>query len=438
MLTHSFRLTAADIDRAFEAGHFFVLFQPKVEVVTGEITGVEGFIRWRHPSFGLMPPGLFISFVEQQGRMRDLTEFVLTLAARAARDLKTAGRAWKVSINLGASDIADPRLAVTLPTLCGMMSVAPSAFILEVPEAAIPAPKSAGEINLRRLKELGCLLALDTGLNPPASPNPIPPNLFDEIKIGGSAIIRFAHSTKGAGPSALAVKLKAAKMIGLSAVAVGVEDAQTFDALAELGFAAAQGSFIQRAAPLQSLLAWDGNWQQGSHAPLQQAQIEISAAPEDVTGANLLKSASPAQGPRTAAELLLEVESAANAGVTERSEEPLDLDEDDESDGLYEDDAEYLGDGAVSAAAPAEEPDGEPELGTANDAPPLTSTMIDRPVRKSTLFDEPSPPAPEPKLVERSLPGLDKPIPVKVKEEKPSTFSRLAIRGLFGKRNRPA
>ena len=67
MLNHSFRLTASDIDRAFEAGHFFALFQPKISVATREIIGVESFVRWRHPSFGLMPPGLFLAFIEQQG-----------------------------------------------------------------------------------------------------------------------------------------------------------------------------------------------------------------------------------------------------------------------------------------------------------------------------------------------------------------------------------
>lgn len=383
MLNHSFRLTAADIDRAFEAGHFFVLFQPKISVTTREVIGVESFVRWRHPSFGLMPPGLFLAFVEQQGRIRELTELVITLSVRAVREFRAAGRNWGVSVNLSPADVSDPRLVTTIKTLVGMQGLTPDVLTLEVPEHALPAPDSSGEINLRNLKALGCHVALDTGPVSPAKSQPIPARIFDELKIGGSAIIRFAHSVRKASMSALAMKLHAARSAGLSAVAVGVEDDETFRALAELGFTAAQGSFIQRALTVQALLSWDGAWLQGSAQPTAKAEIEISATPEDTIGSTPRRSPAPGvEGPRTAAELIQAVETTArtNLGVTDA---PLDLDADDESDAYDDEDAEQLDESSsYSAAGLEDDPEGEPELGSAESAPPLTSGMIDRPKKQ--------------------------------------------------------
>lgn len=425
MLQHSFRLTATDIDRAFEAGHFFAVFQPKTDVLTGKMVGVETFVRWRHPTFGLMPPGLFLGFVEAQGRMRELTELVLTLAIRAARDLRAAGKNWDVSINLGASDLADPRLPQILKTLCGLQNVPANSVIVEVPEYALPDKGSPAEANLFTIKALGCRIALDTGPTPAAAPRPVPNGLFSEIKIGGSAIIRFAHSIRQTGAtSQLTQKLRAMRDIGLSAVAVGVEDEETYLALRELGFTAAQGSYIQRALPLQQLLAWDGNWSRGAPAPAAAAEIEMLAAPEEITGHQTMRErAKPKDGPQSAAELLAAVEASARTVIDLTPQrEPLDLDEDDESD-VYED-AEI----SAADALPDEEPDGEPELGSANAAPPLTASMIDRPVAPKRPLDQVNLDVP-PDFVPRRVPGLEKPVPLRVKEEKkPQSL----LGGLFG------
>lgn len=414
MLHHSFRLNASDIDRAFEVGHFFAIFQPKAEIPRGRIVGVETFVRWRHPTFGLMPPGLFLNFVESCGRMRELTELVLTLACRAARDFRAAGRDWHVSLNMSASDLRDPRLPQLIQTLAGLQNVPPSVLTLEIPGASVPEHGSAVDRHLRAIAALGCRLALDTGASLAPTPHPIPQDLFSEIKIGGATIIRFAQMAKATGTSALAAKLKAARTIGLSAVAVGVEDDETFAALRDIGFTAAQGSYIRRATTLRQLLNWDGTWERGAVPQSAAAEIDLLAAPEEIVGANAVRvpGATPGSGdPQSAADLLAAVEAGAAAPLTHGDDtEPLDLDEDDESDVF---DAEFEGCGQEELIG--EEPEGEPELGSANEAPPLTAEMIGLPLNGKqhgfaaapAMAEAPRPiaPAPEaPRVIERDRP----------------------------------
>ncbi|MBI1238373.1 MAG: EAL domain-containing protein [Alphaproteobacteria bacterium] len=434
MLHHSFRLNASDIDRAFEAGHFFVIFQPKAEIPRGRIVGVETFVRWRHPTFGLMPPGLFLNFVESRGRMRELTELVLTLACRAARDFRAAGRDWHVSLNMSASDLKDPRLPQLIQTLAGLQNVPPSVLTLEIPASSVPEPGSAVDRHLRAIAALGCRLALDTGASLAPTPHPIPPDLFSEIKIGGATIIRFAQMAKATGTSALAAKLKAARTIGLSAVAVGVEDDETFSALRDIGFTAAQGSFIRRATTLRQLLNWDGTWERGAAPQTAAAEIDMLAAPEEIVGANAVRARGHGD-PQSAADLLAAVEAGAAVPLTHGDDsEPLDLDEDDESDVF---DAEFEGLGQEELIE--EEPEGEPEIGSANEAPPLTAEMIGRPLNGKqhgfaaapALADAPRPtaPAPEaPRVIERQRP-LAVISPPRLEPERPAG----PLRRIFGR-----
>ena len=110
MYSSSFRLTNRDIDLALEARHLFLVFQPKIELGSGRTLGAEAYVRWNHPDYGLMPPGLFLSFFEQRGRSVDLTCFVVAAAADAMTHWREHGQSWPVSVNLSGSDLTDPAL----------------------------------------------------------------------------------------------------------------------------------------------------------------------------------------------------------------------------------------------------------------------------------------------------------------------------------------
>src|SRR5690606_9637683 len=108
MYSSSFRLTNRDIDLALEAGHLFLVFQPKIELATGQVLGAEAYVRWDHPDYGLMPPGLFLSFFERRERSVDLTSFVVAAAADTMVTWRARGQYWPISINLSGHDLNEP------------------------------------------------------------------------------------------------------------------------------------------------------------------------------------------------------------------------------------------------------------------------------------------------------------------------------------------
>ena len=89
-----FRLDVNDVDSAFAHNEFRLFFQPQIDLATGRMTAAEALVRWQHPKFGLLPPGLFLDFLEAAGRMPHLTAFVFREALAAASIWNRHGRAW--------------------------------------------------------------------------------------------------------------------------------------------------------------------------------------------------------------------------------------------------------------------------------------------------------------------------------------------------------
>ncbi|MEX0839785.1 MAG: EAL domain-containing protein [Parvibaculum sp.] len=275
MYSSSFRLTNRDIDLAFEARHLFLVCQPKVALGTGEALGAEAYIRWNHPDYGLLPPGLFLSFFERRERSGELTRYVASAAADAMVDWSAAGCDWPLSINLGAADLADKRLPGDLDGILGERGLDPSRLMLEVPEGAFARHGEAAAGVIRELRRLGFRTALDGGGAVIVPDDVVNRDCFDEIKIGGAAIIQFAGRLRHAGLGFVGRRVALAASRGLEATAVGVEDETTLAALPALGFTAAQGAHICRPVPLADLIGWTAPKRPVPVEP----EIEIDVAP---------------------------------------------------------------------------------------------------------------------------------------------------------------
>lgn len=271
MYSSSFRLTNRDIDLAFEARHLFLVCQPKIALATGEGLGAEAYIRWNHPDYGLLPPGLFLSFFERRERAGELTRYVASAAAEILSEwtaTEDAGKsAWPLSINLGAADLADKRLPGDLDGILGERGLDPSRLILEVPEGAFVRHGEAAAQIIRELRRLGFRTALDGGGAVIVPDEFMARDCFDEVKIGGTAIIQFASRLRHAGLGFVGRRVALAASRGLEATAVGVEDGATLAALPALGFTAAQGAHICRPLAPADLAGWT--------APPRNVHVEI-------------------------------------------------------------------------------------------------------------------------------------------------------------------
>ncbi|MEM1103015.1 MAG: EAL domain-containing protein [Pseudomonadota bacterium] len=247
MRAEAFHLTNADIDHAFEHGHFTIVLQPIFDLRTGRARRSEAFVRWAHPSLGLLPPGVFVSFLESQGRIGELTRHVLRNALAERARLTNAGLAGdlaRISVNLSALDLCEPAFPAQLQILLREAHCPPDALTLECEP---PSDQTSAEDYLYRLelvRETGVALALETRGRPVASLRRLTPFPFTEIKAGGQAILRFAKMARGPGLAAIAELIDFAANHDVETTAVGVEDKPSLRALSNLGFTMAQGNLL--------------------------------------------------------------------------------------------------------------------------------------------------------------------------------------------------
>lgn len=243
------RLSNVDIDNALKNKDFEVLFQPIFDLGNGALARVETFVRWRHPRLGLLPPGAFISFFESQGRMSELTRYVLGSALNAYMDWRGP---WPpgLSVNLALSDLSDEAFTSHFTKLLRDYDFPADLVTLECPMPPVDMPVGVAAEHFQRLSKTGARLAIEVRGRANDLLRSLDPFPFDEIKTGGSAILRFARTVRGPGLSAIADLLDVASKSNAAITAVGVEDQASLSALRGLGFTAAQGNHLGKVGDL--------------------------------------------------------------------------------------------------------------------------------------------------------------------------------------------
>jgi len=245
------RLSNVDINNALENKDFEILFQPIFDLNNGALARFETFVRWRHASLGMLPPGAFISFFESQGRMSELTRYVLSEAL-------SQYKAWRgpyapgFSINLALSDLSDEAFASHFVVLLRDHEFPAELVTLECPMPPVDQDLDKAQENFKRLSDTGARLAIEVRGRTNDLLRKIEPFPFDEIKTGGAAILRFARTVRGPGLSAISELLELAEESNAAITAVGVEDQASLSALRSIGFAAAQGNHLGRVGGLDT------------------------------------------------------------------------------------------------------------------------------------------------------------------------------------------
>ena len=165
MQVNAFQLTNEDLDQAFEENQFRLIYQPQISTKGAKVTAAEAYVRWFHPNFGPIPPGLFLSYVHSQGRTRELTNFLLRQAVEAASNWRHSGLNWVASVNIGVSDLADGTMPLTLEILLREHDLDGTALSLDLRESSIAAHwdtkwRAVSE-TIREVRKLGVGLALE-------------------------------------------------------------------------------------------------------------------------------------------------------------------------------------------------------------------------------------------------------------------------------------
>jgi diguanylate cyclase (GGDEF)-like protein/PAS domain S-box-containing protein len=240
--------------RALAAGELVVHYQPKADVRSGRILGVEALVRWQHPEHGLLGPSEFVPLAETTGLIRPLTSYVLDVALRQCRAWLEAGRELSVAVNLSTRCLLDLTLPDQIVQLLADTGVAPDRLVLEITESAtMTDPSRALEI-LNRLHTLGVQLAIDdfgTGYSSMAYLKSLP---VHELKVDRSFVQHLRDNQSDAVIVRSTVDL--GHNLGLRVVAEGVEDEATLKELATLGCDGVQGYYLARPMPAAELVKW--------------------------------------------------------------------------------------------------------------------------------------------------------------------------------------
>jgi diguanylate cyclase (GGDEF)-like protein len=243
-----------ELHGALETGQLVLHYQPKVELRTGAVSGVEALVRWQHPERGLLGPGHFLPLVEQSGLTRALTSFVIDRALQELGELRESGLVLNVAVNLGPADLLDLGLPSEVERLLQRRRFAPEHLQLEVSEDVVMADVDRTVDVLRGLRAVGVRTALDDFGAGHAALGHLKQLDVDTLKIDCSFVMRVAEDERDAAIVRSLVDL--GRRLGLRVVAEGVETREASDLLAQWGCDEAQGHLLGRPMPAGDLVVW--------------------------------------------------------------------------------------------------------------------------------------------------------------------------------------
>jgi diguanylate cyclase (GGDEF)-like protein len=269
------RLTlVGDLRTAIAEDQLVLHYQPKAEMESKRIRGVEVLVRWHHPSLGFLPPDQFIPIAEHTGLIKPLTNWVLDTALRQCRQWldQTNAVGWSdlsMAVNLSTRSLLDDGFPGEFQAALDRWRIPAHMVELEITESAIMTDPKKARVLLTELADIGVKLAIDdfgTGYSSLAYLKDLP---VDELKIDKSFVRSMHHDPNNAIIVRSVVDL--GHNLGLRIVAEGVEDGETWSQLARLGCDEAQGYFLAKPMPAGELIAW-----------LRQATQSVTA-PADMT-----------------------------------------------------------------------------------------------------------------------------------------------------------
>jgi EAL domain-containing protein (putative c-di-GMP-specific phosphodiesterase class I)/CHASE2 domain-containing sensor protein len=233
-----------ELDAAMASGQVWNAYQPKLNLASGRIVGVEALVRWLHPERGPIGPDSFIPLLEEHGRVRELTTHVLAQALEDARAWDAAGHPLGVAVNVSAILLADHGFIELVGQMLRASRLAPERLTVEITESAAIDSAETAVAALESWRALGVNVSIDdygTGQSSLGYLQKLPAT---ELKIDKS----FVQAVSSDQRNAIMVRstIALAHELGMKVVAEGIEDAQCLDTLAAMGCDTGQGYFISR------------------------------------------------------------------------------------------------------------------------------------------------------------------------------------------------
>lgn len=245
-----------EMRQALAEDQFEPYFQPKLELSSGRVVGVEALLRWNHPQKGLIPPVGFIPFAEQTGFIRDITQWMLQKVIHEAGHWHRNGLELVTCINLSVLDLELDTLPSTIQSLLQQAGLPAHLLCLEITESALMLVPEDALRQLHALAAFKVKLSIDdygTGQASLAYVQQLPAH---ELKLDRAFVTHVDRNAKNAAIVRSTILL--CKDLGMSMVAEGTETQEELQWLAQNGCDIVQGYAVGKPMPGPVFLDWLG------------------------------------------------------------------------------------------------------------------------------------------------------------------------------------
>jgi len=245
---------------ALASGELVLFYQPKVNMRTGQVMGVEALIRWQHPDKGLLPPLAFLPLMETDPLAIEVGEWVINTALAQIAQWQAQGLDLQISVNVGAQQLQHPNFVACLRTLMlAHPSVPPGKLSLEMLETSALQDIGYASQVIEDCHQMGVAFALDDFGTGYSSLTYLKRLRVAALKIDQSFVRDMLDDPDDL--SILQGVIGLARAFNREVIAEGVETIAHGSLLLQLGCDLAQGYGIARPMPADALPAWVANWQ---------------------------------------------------------------------------------------------------------------------------------------------------------------------------------
>jgi len=243
-----------DLRRAIDNNQLILHYQPKIDLRSECVTGVEALARWQHPERGLIYPDEFITSIEKNGLMKAFTLKVLETALRQCELWHESRMYLSMAVNISAINLQDPVFPDNVADLVEKFNVPPAYIELEITETAIMTDPLRAIENITRLSAMGLQVSIDdfgTGYSSMAYLQKL---LVAKIKIDKSFVMDMDKNKNDGIIVRSTIDL--GHNLGLKVIAEGVESQESWNRLKKMGCDSAQGYFMSRPISADQFARW--------------------------------------------------------------------------------------------------------------------------------------------------------------------------------------
>jgi diguanylate cyclase (GGDEF)-like protein/PAS domain S-box-containing protein len=243
-----------DLRLALDRDELYLVYQPQVDIRTGDVSGLEALLRWRHPSMGVVPPGEFISIAESSGLIVPIGEWVLRTACSQARKWQDAGlRPVPIAVNVSAIQFRQQGFCELVRCVLEETGLDPKYLELELTEGLLLTNLDVMLKLVKELREMGVKLTIDDFGTGYSSLGYLRQFKVNRLKIDRSFVSDVSVNADDAAITTAIIKM--AKALNLEVLAEGVENVEQLDFLRAQNCYEIQGYYFSRPVAVEQIAA---------------------------------------------------------------------------------------------------------------------------------------------------------------------------------------